>query len=817
MAHATGYVRINEFLKVLLRAADASEGSYAMTTRMSTGNQGTEGRPLRQELTSLASHASVPSGTRGAPGSVGKDAPLPGATRLPGKGFVANLLHPALSDHRFWLAQAMVALVLVVHLAADVAQDNGVLPVPDFIWALALLVPVVYAGAALGLGGSLGTALSATVVFVPEELLTRHTTTELWAGGGVLFVLLVVALLTGHGFEGQQLVARAQAKLANAEALARSEERFRLAFENNMVGMVLVDGWDRIQMANDAFCRMIGREKKELVGKSSAWFTHPEDKDLTSEMHHRLMAGEVAQVNYSKRYVHKDGRVICAEVSKASAGHSPGAISYFIVSVKDVTEERSLAGKLSYQALHDPLTGLVNRALFEDRLAQAREASARRGGYDAVLFIDLDDFKSVNDTFGHPIGDRLLVDFAKRLSQLTRRGDTLCRYGGDEFLYLAAGLSSPDEAALIARRLDAASAEPFRLDGLSLWQGVSIGIAISTAAGVSDDQLLRDADVALYEAKRQGKRRQVVFSPAMRQTMLASFELTRDLRHAAASDELSMHYQPIVDLATLEVAGFEALMRWRGPQGTWVPPSVFIPVAEQSDLIYELGCFALKRAGLDAALWGKSPGSKTSPFVSVNVSARQFHDPHLISTIESLLASTGLAPERLVLEITESAALVDPATATNVIGQLARLKVAVALDDFGTGYSSLSYLTMLHPSTIKVDRSFVCSASKDDFTRRLLEAVVSLGKTLGMTVVAEGIETDGQLAQMQRLGCDLGQGYLFSPAVPHQDVEAHLLGTNQWRLQPAVGSSALPSSELKARRFPARLDLGDDGVRTRPR
>ena len=387
-----------------------------MTTRVSTSNEDTEGCPFRQEPASLPPLALVGPGARGAPGSMEKDARLPGATRPPYKGFVANLLHPPLSDRRFWLAQAMVALVLVVHLGADVAQDNGVLPVPHFIWTLALLVPVIYAGTAFGLGGSLGTALSATIVLVPEELLTRHTTTELWAGWGVLVMVLVVALLTGRGFEGQQLVARAQAKLANAEALARSEERFRLAFENNMVGMVLVDGWDRIQMANDAFCRMIGREKKELVGKSSAWFTHPEDKDLTSEMHHRLMAGEVAQVNYSKRYVHKDGRVICAEVSKASAGHSPGAISYFIVSVKDVTEERSLAGKLSYQALHDPLTGLVNRALFEDRLAQAREASARRGGYDAVLFIDLDDFKSVNDTFGHPIGDRLLVDFAKRLS-----------------------------------------------------------------------------------------------------------------------------------------------------------------------------------------------------------------------------------------------------------------------------------------------------------------------------------------------------------------------------------------------------------------
>jgi len=272
----------------------------------------------------------------------------------------------------------------------------------------------------------------------------------------------------------------------------------------------------------------------------------------------------------------------------------------------------------------------------------------------------------------------------------------------------------------------------------------------------------------------------------MRQNMLTSFQLTRGLRDALGSGNLSMHYQPIVDLASLEVAGFEALMRWRGQHGEPVPPSLFIPLAEQSDLICELGSFALKQAGLDAALWPKCPGSKARPFVSVNVSARQFHDRHLCQAIESLLAATGLAPERLVLEVTESAAFVDPAAATEVISQLSCLNVAVALDDFGTGYSSLSHFTMLRPSIIKVDRSLACPATRDDFTRRLLEAVVSLGKTLGVTIVAEGIEAHEQLAQLQSLGCDLGQGYLFSPAIPNQAVESHLLETDKWQPQPVA-------------------------------
>lgn len=716
---------------------------------------------------------------------------LPVGRRAPTSARLGARARAVLGDARFWWAQAMVALVLVAHLVTDLAQGSDEGPVPGFIWALALLVPVMYAGTALGLGGSFGAAVSGAAAVVPEELLSRHSTTEMWAGWGVLAMVLVVALLAGRAFEGQQV-------------LAKSEERFRLAFENNLVGMVLVDELDRIQMANGSFCRMIGRQEQELVGKSSAWFTHPEDKGLTEDVHSRLSAGEVAQANYPKRYVHKDGRVVHVEVSKAPAGHGPGP-GAFIVSVKDVTEERVLTGKLSYQALHDPLTGLVNRALFEDRLAQAREASARRGGYDAVLYIDLDDFKSVNDTFGHHVGDQLLVGFAKRLLKVTRGGDTLCRYGGDEFLYLAAGLGSPGEAEAVARRLGSVSAEPFVLGGLSLWQGASIGIAISTAAGVSDDQLLRDADVALYEAKRQGKGRQVAFGPAMRQTMLAGFELTRDLRNAIGSDQLSMYYQPVVDLATLEVAGFEALMRWRGPQGTLVPPSEFITVAEQSDLIYDLGGFALKRAGLDAALWAKSPASKATPFVSVNVSARQFHDHHLLSTVESVLASTALAPERLVLEVTESAALVGPAAATEVIGQLARLGVPVALDDFGTGYSSLSYLTMLHPSILKVDRSFVSPSSDDEFTYRLLDAVVSLGRKLGTTVIAEGIETKEQLVRLQGLGCDLGQGYLFSPAVPNHDVGTNFLGAGQWQPQSAAEGPRPLAKERGTRRFPAPL------------
>ncbi|MGD0944633.1 MAG: EAL domain-containing protein [Acidimicrobiales bacterium] len=569
-------------------------------------------------------------------------------------------------------------------------------------------------------------------------------------------------------------------ELAGAEALANSEQRFRLAFENNMAGMIFVDGEDRVLAVNDSFCKMVGRSREEIVDKGAAPFTHPKGHRTTKEVHGRLASGEADQVSYVDRYMHKDGRTILVEVSKSRACDAAGATLYFLISVRDITQERALSAQLSHQALHDALTGLANRVLFEDRLSQTNARTARRGGWNAVLMLDLDNFKAVNDTLGHHVGDLLLVALARRLEEVTRSSDTLCRLGGDEFLYLAEGLTSPAQAEDVAERLLGVVAEPFSLAGTQVEQHASIGVVVWEGTNRDCAELLQNADVAMYEAKRQSEGRHVVFTPAMYEDADNRFGLTRELGHALQSGEISMHYQPLVNLATSEVVGFEALMRWEHPKRGQVPPGVFIPLAEQSDLIFELGSFALREAVAEASSW--ETGAQASRlFVTVNLSARQFHDPDLVSMIEGALTASGLEPKRLLLEITESVALVDVVGTTSVIEHLDRLGVAIALDDFGTGYSSLSYLALLRPKIIKIDRAFVSPSLESAYNDTLLEAIVSLGQKLNMTVLAEGIETQGQLKHLRALGCEVGQGYLFSPAVPAGEVTA-MLGRKSRRL-----------------------------------
>ena len=554
-----------------------------------------------------------------------------------------------------------------------------------------------------------------------------------------------------------------------AAALAQSEQRFRLAFENNMAPMVF-SGRDGLFIAvNDAFCRMSGRTTEELVGHDSQHFTYPDDIGLSEDVNRRMNAGEVDEVRYAKRFLHKNGRIVTAEVSICSARDESGKALYFISSVRDVTEERALAAQLSFQALHDPLTGIANRALFDDRLAQANARVVREGGLGAVLLLDLDDFKGVNDTYGHLIGDQLLITVAHRFEKVTRASDTLCRFGGDEFLYLAEGLTSPAEAEKIAERLLGALTEPFSFDTVQLEQHASIGIVVWDATGTDSVELVQNADAAMYEAKRQGNGHLVVFTPNIRQEAVSRFALVQDLHHALASGELLMHYQPIIDLTTTEVVGFEALMRWRHPERGWVPPDVFIRLAEQSDLILDLGSFALHEAVTAASAWGPRDNQTGLPYVTVNLSARQFHDPGLVSMIERELKWCGLEPERLILEVTEGVALLDIVETMNVMEQLNRLKIGIALDDFGSGYSSLSYLAALNPRIVKIDQSFVRPKHDKERSDTLLEAIVTLGNKLNMVVLAEGIETSAQLERLHNLDCDLGQGFLWSPAVSSEE------------------------------------------------
>ncbi len=549
-------------------------------------------------------------------------------------------------------------------------------------------------------------------------------------------------------------------ELARAEA----EERFRLAFENNMAPMLTMSLDGRLTAVNDAFCEMVGRPKEELLGSDTSVFTHPEDLGMMQAIHQRLINREVDELRYVKRYVRRDGRVIFVEVCKSSVVDAYGRMLYFVVSQRDITEERMLTDQLSHQALHDPLTGLANRALFEDHLTKAHLRIAREGGLAAVLLIDLDDFKGVNDTYGHLVGDQLLSAVARRFEQVTRSSDTLCRFGGDEFLYLAEGISSSQEAEQVAQRLLGSLVEPFNVVGVHVEQRASVGLVVWDQSSSGYNEIVQEADLALYEAKHGGRGQHVVFTPGIHEQAINRFALINDLRHALGAGQICMHYQPIVDLVTTKVVGFEALMRWTHPERGPVEPNVFIPLAEQSDLILELGEFALHAAVAAASLWTNDDG--TGPYVTVNLSAHQFRDPNLVRMIDDELCGAGLAPQRLIIEITESVTLLYVTETLRVMEELNRLGVGFALDDFGTGYSSLSYLAMTHPKIIKIDQSFVSPAVESLRNDTLLEAIVSLGQRLDMTMLAEGIESPSQLKRLQRLGCELGQGFLFSPALP---------------------------------------------------
>lgn len=553
---------------------------------------------------------------------------------------------------------------------------------------------------------------------------------------------------------------------AASHLLAQSELRFRLAFEDNMAPMIFSDFDDLTTAVNDAFCVMVGFTRDEILGRDSKQFTYPYDVGITEGTHQRLVNEDLDHAQYVKRFLRKDGRIVLAEVSRSAARDETGKTLYFFSSARDITEERALTAQLSHQIFHDPLTGLANRALFEDRLTLAHGRLVREGGMGAVLLLNLDDFTGVNDTHGHVVGDALLVEVAGRLESATRGCDTLCHLGGDEFLYLAEGLDSIAQAEDIAQRLLDILTQPFSCSGALLEQHASIGIVLWKGTRADSTELIRNAGEALRETKTLKRGNFTFFTGNLHERAVDRFTLLQELRHALHAGELSMYYQPIVDLHSTMVVGFEALMRWRHPQRGFIPPDVFIPLAERSDLIVELGSFALREAVAAAMSWQCVQTLDEGPYVTVNLSAHQFHHRELVTLIENVLLSSGLSPTRLILEITEGVALFDVDETLGVIERLRFIGVDIALDDFGTGFSSLSYLTRLQPRIIKIDKTFVSPPHEGLKSDALIEAIISLGMKLDMTMLAEGIETPAQLESLRNLSCELGQGYLFSPAIP---------------------------------------------------
>ncbi|MFN8535981.1 MAG: EAL domain-containing protein [Thermomicrobiales bacterium] len=540
---------------------------------------------------------------------------------------------------------------------------------------------------------------------------------------------------------------------SSADNLAAAQRIAHLgSWEENLLTGTII--W-----SDEAF-RIHGREPQSFTPTVEllAEAIHPDDREVVLRARRTAHEGaEPRPIDF--RLVRPDGDVrIVHQQSEVIRDYQGRPVIRRGV-ILDVTERRALEARLAHQATHDPLTGLPNRMLLLDRLGQAL-AHARRGGAPcAVLVLDLDNFKVVNDTLGHDAGDRLLVATADRLRHCLREGDTLARLGGDEFAALLGEVANAGEAIEVGQRLAKALEPPFPLDGQVYRIGASIGIVLSTPEHSRPDDLLRDADIAMYRAKSASDVRLALFDPAMQERIVERVALERDLRGALERGELSLHYQPIVDLVTGRIVEAEALVRWRHPQRGLVPPDIFVPVAEESGLIAPLGRWVLGEACRQARAW-RDRGNQL--VVAVNLSAREFGQADLARVVAAALHEADLAPDQLRIEITERLAMRDAAVTSATLAALRELGVQVAIDDFGTGYSSLAYLKRFPVDALKIDRSFIAGLGNSAEDAAIVGATTGLGRTLGLAVTAEGVETAAQVAHLRALGCDLAQGYFFA-------------------------------------------------------
>ena len=550
------------------------------------------------------------------------------------------------------------------------------------------------------------------------------------------------------------------------EKLRESEERFRSAFDYATIGMGVISLEGSWLQVNRSLCDIVGHKEDELVSKEFRALAHRDDLVSLDEHLQRLVQGQISSHQTEVRFLHRQGHEVWTLLGVSVVRDSQASPLHLIFQIQDITDRKRAEEQLLHDAFHDALTGLPNRALFMDHVKMAIQRSRRNGDrLFAALFLDLDRFKVINDSLGHMVGDQLLVGIARRLEACLRPGDTVARLGGDEFVILLEELEDAEDANEIARRVQETVTQPFNIGGHEVFTTASIGIAPSATGYERAEDLLRDADTAMYRAKMLGKNRHVVFDKVMHDRAVELMQLETDLRRAVERQEFFLQYQPIVSLSTGLVSSFEALVRWQHPERGLIPPGDFIPIAEETGLIVPLGHWVLHEACRQMRRWQTEQAVDPSVTVSVNLSGKQFSQADLMGLVSGALRQTGLAPSNLKLEITESMVMESIDTAIDTLGQLRKLGVEISIDDFGTGYSSLSYLHRFPINTLKIDRSFVTRMTENNENAEIVRTIVTLARSLEMSVVAEGVERMEQLEQLRALDCDFGQGYFFSRPV----------------------------------------------------
>jgi diguanylate cyclase (GGDEF)-like protein/PAS domain S-box-containing protein len=548
---------------------------------------------------------------------------------------------------------------------------------------------------------------------------------------------------------------------AASAAMRESEYKLRTLLDSMTEGLLQVNNNDEIEFVNDRFCEISGYRREELLGQISEFLLDGEGRKFVKEANKKRLEGISSQ--YEIQLKKKSGEMMWVLIGGAPILNADGLVTGTMGVFTDVNERKLAERQLLHDALHDGLTGLANRTLFMDHLQQTIKRGKRRNPRNyAVLFLDLDRFKIINDSLGHAEGDNLLKQAARRLEESLRFGDLLARLGGDEFTILLDELNETNDAIMVAERIQNDLKVPFTLGGREVYISASIGIALSTAGHIRAEDMLRDADIAMYRAKAKGKAQYQVFDQSMHTRAISKLQLETEMRQGLQNGEFCLYYQPIINLENDNLAGFEALVRWNHPKRGLVSPGEFIPLAEEIGLVIPLGRWILYESCRQMREWQKKNPWTSSLKMSVNLSSKQFLAPDLVEQVFAALVATQLDPHNLKLEVTESHVMENSDKAVTMMNTLREFGIEMSLDDFGTGYSSLSYLHRLPVNYLKIDRSFVSRMVESAENGEIVHTIIKLAQNLKMKVIAEGIETGEQLVQLKMLNCEYGQGYLFS-------------------------------------------------------